>query len=138
MSSTGLESKHIESLQEQHSEIRKLTEVLTDPQRKADRRELLSRLHTLLARHFALEESKGYLAEELAIAPQLSHVAEGLRKEHEQILARVKKLEDSSRAGSTTDALVQAIDEAVSQLRDHESAENRLVQQALLDDEGGG
>ena len=130
--------KRVEKLQEQHSEIRKLTEDLVRGRSTNDTRELIARLDALLTRHFALEESDGYFAEELAIAPQLAHAAAGLLKEHQEILARVKQVGASSRAGSATDSLDQEVRDLVQQLNDHEAAENRLVQKVYLQDQGGG
>ena len=139
-------------LQEQHAEIHELIEQLergwadggsdappvrVDPNAFA----LLVRLENLLAAHFSLEEQGGYLADELLIAPRLGAMADRLVKQHAALKERIRRIHELAEApppqpdGRT---FTRAVRDFARQLHEHETAENRLIQEAYFDDLGGG
>ena len=144
---------HAMTLEEQHAEIRELIEQLKRrSSRLSDQDEpkavgsetlaILQKLEALLDDHFALEEKGKYLASALAIAPRLSETAARLLKQHGELLdqlrgiiQRITEAGPSSPAGST---LEKQIDRFADHLRNHDTAENQLVQAAYFDDHGGG
>ncbi len=99
-------------------------------------------LHGLLAEHFAEEENGGYLAQALAIAPQFTKEAGELQKQHGEVLDAIndfsRRLEMSE---PPFDSWQQARDEfegIIADLRQHERAENEIVQSAFETDVGTG
>jgi iron-sulfur cluster repair protein YtfE (RIC family) len=103
---------------------------------------LLVKLEHQLLEHFDYEEANGYLAEALAVAPRLTRRAKRLRGEHSHFLGRIRTLVNRTREtgespGSWT-ALATGVRKLTYELRFHELEENRLVQDAFMDDLGGG
>ena len=141
MSST---ETRIEALHEQHREIERLVLQLSRWSKTGvgPLTDTVARLDTLLEAHFALEEDGGYLDEELAISPHLAADAEHLLAQHDALLTSLREIAGLAavvqRAESVDDTLSKSIDEFVRQMNEHENRENRLVQDAHLDDEGGG
>lgn len=132
-----------ETLRAQHSEIREcIADLQAMPSGERKIRELLARLETLLRDHFELEERGGYLEEALTRAPQLSSTATRLVKEHGSLLGRIRDLHERARSTSADDlrdaAFAESVGQFAEQLHDHEIAENRLLQDAYLEDRGGG
>ena len=103
---------------------------------------LIAEAEQLLPAHFAFEEAGGYLSEALAVAPRLSRRAAALQRDHGKFAARFAKLATFARELRETDEgwdyLGVAIREFSRELRFHELEENQLVQEAFLDDLGGG
>jgi hypothetical protein len=102
---------------------------------------LIADADRLLNAHFAFEEAGGHLSDALAIAPRLSHRAARLRHDHRKFSARFAKLATFARGmrarDGSWDRLKAAIREFNEELRTHELEENRLIQEAFLDDLGG-
>jgi len=103
---------------------------------------LIAEVEQLLPAHFVSEEAGGYLSDALAIAPRLSKRAAVLQRDHRKFTARFAKLATFARELREVDEsweyLGVAIREFIRELRLHELEENRLVQEAFLDDLGGG
>jgi hypothetical protein len=96
-----------------------------------------------LRKHFAEEETdNGIFAKALAGAPRLERKVLALRKEHAPLALEVERiLQDAGYAGLAPDAWgkVAAKFSAFAQaLRHHETAENRLLSDAYLQDLGSG
>ncbi len=108
----------------------------------SDLLEFVADASQLLEAHFAFEEAGGYLSDVLAIAPRLSDRAARLQRDHDHLAARFSKLATYARGMRATyqnwKRLGMAIGEFTQDLRLHESEENRLIQEAFLDDLGGG
>ena len=103
---------------------------------------LIAEVEQFLPAHFAFEEAGGYLSDALSIAPRLSKRAALLQRDHRKFTARFAKLATFARQLREVDEsweyLGVAIREFIRELRLHELEENRLVQEAFLDDLGGG
>ncbi|MGH7194249.1 MAG: hemerythrin domain-containing protein [Candidatus Saccharimonadales bacterium] len=97
--------------------------------------EAIAALEEHLEHHFRVEEAGGYLEEALAVAPRFSDLAEKLLAEHPVLLARMAETTALARRATAEPVLVDALKKQVSELLGnlvvHETAENRIVQQAL-------
>jgi len=103
---------------------------------------LLRELEHLLPEHFEYEESGGYLAEALAVAPRLTRRAQRLRDEHSGFSAKLAALAARAREvgelPGSWKALATAVKKFTYELRHHELEENTLINEAFMDDLGGG
>ncbi len=103
---------------------------------------LIADADLLLRAHFAFEEAGGNLSEALAVAPRLAQRAAGLRRDHRRFTTRFARLATFARGMREGDEnwerLGVAIGDFNRELRLHDLDENRLVQEAYLDDLGGG
>ena len=122
--------------------IRRVTEHADGDDSQSELLQLIAEAEHLLPAHFAFEEAGGYLCDALAVAPRLSKRAAHLHRDHREFAARFALLAASAREPQKTDAswelLVIAIQEFTEELRLHELEENRLIQEAFVDDLGGG
>jgi hypothetical protein len=113
-------------------------EQLIEPLAGAHPGELCDCLGMLLSRleaHFRFEEHNGYMDAVLARAPQLARQVEGLRAEHVAMRQSLAALAGESRtAPAVNDALRQKVREWVGRVRDHETRENLLVEDAFNQD----
>lgn len=147
--------RHRESLRElesQHERLGALLSSLTlevgrlvssgSLETSAEILELFADLECRLPEHFEFEERGGYLSDTLAIAPRLSKRAQQLREDHDKFATWLTKLVASARRAGTAPrnwaALAARLHDFTQALRYHELEENRLIQEALMDDEGGG
>lgn len=100
----------------------------------------LGEIRQLLAAHFAAEEEGGYLAPALSAAPQFTRRAADLRHQHREFLRdldeMVVRLTSSPAQFPTWSDACREFDELLARLRDHEHAENEIVQTALELDTG--
>ena len=95
-----------------------------------------------LKRLMALEEEQGYMSTALASRPELSAEVAELRAEHDyfrtrlaRILSRIKRASPTDHEGFTR--LSGDILELLEKLDAHSKKETDLLQEALLQDEGG-
>jgi hemerythrin-like domain-containing protein len=95
-----------------------------------------------LARLFALEEYEGYMDVVLEERPNLANEIEALRTEHDQfrrtlhrMVSRLDRL--SSQEREVFDGLCSQLRELLKRLDEHHRKETALLQEALLQDEGG-
>lgn len=113
-----------------------------DPRAQAEALLLLERLRTDLQEHFAFEERGGYLAEESYSAPHAAPQIVELLREHGQFSAQLTRLAERAhgarRAPERWHSLRIAIRALAAAVQEHELAENRLVQQVMTEDHGGG
>ena len=105
----------------------------------------LGELRDQLATHFSLEEFFGYFDDAMDVAPWLSSQADVLRVQHESLFREICDLADDAekmlyreRSAVTLQQLSLAFQCFQSRLKDHEEAENDLIQQAFCDDVGVG
>ncbi len=103
---------------------------------------LLSELRDQLAFHFALEEAYGYFEDAIERAPHFHDLAGHLRDQHAELYMLAQRIAENS-ANVSHDAT--AVDEIAEQfvafdtaLKTHESAELRLILDALQVDVGVG
>lgn len=93
-----------------------------------------------LIEHFGLEEAKGYLQEIYAVAPRYAVPAERLLSEHAEVLLRMSAVAERARAsasaGAEWDRALTAFRAFAGRLREHEQAEDLLLQRALTEDIG--
>lgn len=102
---------------------------------------LLAHLERTLMRHFAAEERGGYLQDVLDAAPWLQRRVELLEGEHGALAAVLHRLCERVAGDAMPPdwSRVQAdLQRFATHLLEHENVENRMMQQALLDDLGGG
>ena len=102
----------------------------------------IERLELALPRHFAMEEGEsGFFAETLQACPGASRRLAALRSEHEPLATRLRALADAARwAGLSLEAwqcVAKDFQAFAEELRRHELAEDSVVAEALLTDEGG-
>jgi hypothetical protein len=95
-----------------------------------------------LKRLLSLEEAEGYMDVVLASRPELHEEVDRLRLEHEQFRGDLSRLLSRLRRVAPTDheAFAKASDELANllvRLEAHSTKETDLLQQALLQDEGG-
>jgi len=102
--------------------------------------ELLLELRALLETHFRHEEAGGLREVVLETAPRLLGRADALLQEHRDFLADVSGLVDDCR--SILEGPVRELRETVRAVSDrlgvHDTAENELLSEAVLDDIGTG
>ena len=124
----------------EHREIRVLLGELTAAGDLARTLDLLRRLRGVLETHFRHEEAGGLREVILETAPRLAGRADALLEEHREFLAEVGDLIEQCR--STLEGPVVEIRENVQVLSDrlagHDTAENELLSEAVLDDIGTG
>ena len=103
---------------------------------------LIAEVEQFLPAHFAFEEAGGYLSDALAIAPRLSKRAALLQRDHRKFTARFAMLaalaRDPKKTIASWELIVIAIREFTEELRQHEQDEDRLIQEAFIDDLVGG
>lgn len=99
----------------------------------------LARLQSELAEHFAHEERVGFLPEATAQAPRLTRRARKIISEHDLLRVQLSKVVGALARGSGNwTAVREDWDSFTSLLREHEKKENELINEAYLDDLGGG
>jgi hypothetical protein len=103
---------------------------------------ILRELESQLSAHFEYEEAGGYLAEALAVAPRLTRRAQRLRGEHswfsERLVALARRAREAGESRGSWAALATGVRRFTCTLRHHELEENQLIQDAFMDDLGGG
>jgi hypothetical protein len=118
--------------------LAQLERVTCSPQRRPLDEELL--LLRVIARevqaHFKLEERDGYMATVLKQAPQFTHAAQELLGEHRQLEASLAALIQEA-SGRPPDEVRAQVSEWVTRIRQHESRENQVVQEAYNRDAAG-
>jgi len=138
MSSAPQDPSSYDAVVEQH---RRLRELLSQIQTALDQRQigmaevgdLLARLGDQLIRHFALEESGGYLCEALLHAPQLVRRANDLLAQHPKMARQARSLAAEPVAAAGGDwwgETHQRFTAFAHELREHERREDRLLQEA--------
>jgi hypothetical protein len=107
--------------------------------------EMAMRLNSLrneLRAHFENEEAGGYLAAALAAAPEFAREAKELQAQHPQLLSAldqfIAQLQNNHPSVRTWDEARQRLEDFLLRLRDHEAAENTIVQAAFDNDLGAG
>ena len=132
---------YVEHLQHEHGHINQLlleighevTALVKANDRPAAINHLAKRLSDLrqqLQQHFAEEETGGCMEEAVARCPTLTESSNGILAEHPQLDQLLEKLVEQIRTASP--ANVQRDFQAfANQLREHEQAENRLLQMAF-------
>lgn len=101
-----------------------------------DRRRLIEELHEKLRIHFAAEEDEGYFGMVVSASPALSGQVTRLREEHEEFLSVVQRLLALAEAAPDREAFTDTLRGFLERFNAHERAENQLLQEFLLRDEG--
>jgi hypothetical protein len=128
----------------EHREMRQLVHALRDavnrnrPWSREVAREAVhavEAMQTHLRHHFAQEEAGGYLEQALAMAPRFNDEAQVLLAQHASMLKLIDQV-DQVAQGAIEDAelwpqVKLQVKELLRKLLAHESAENRIVQQAF-------
>ena len=98
-------------------------------------RQHLVALYALLVRHFAAEEEGGYMAEIVRDRPDLGRRTAKLQAEHASILRSFEHTLAMLPHASLS-VLEETVVELLGALGDHDEAERRLAEDALLQDLG--
>jgi hypothetical protein len=94
----------------------------------------LGSLQTHILEHFRFEEEGGYMAQVLKEEPQLRSAADELLEEHQQMAETLEGLiQEITKASGVRDAFRKKVKAWIKQIRQHESRENSLVQEAYYD-----
>ena len=100
----------------------------------------LKELRDHLRAHFEEEEADGYLAAALAAAPRFTHDAEYLRAQHRQFLDTLDRFTADLQATEphccNWEDARRRLEEFLTQLREHEAAENAIAHAAFGEDIG--
>lgn len=102
----------------------------------------LRALQRHLERLLSMEESEGYLHAVAVDKPNLSHRIDRLQNDHQALRRRVEELVPAvDRLEETQhqqlDAVCSQIDSLLHEVERHDHAEIKLLQDLMLDDEGG-
>lgn len=134
---------YVNAFRTEHHEMHKLAELLRetlDKQRSWSAAAASEAVHALkaltahLQEHFALEETGGYLEQSLAAAPRFSHDAARLLGEHGELLRRANEaivLAQGAKDEIAWEKLKSVVRSLLTALLAHETAENRIVQEAF-------
>jgi uncharacterized protein YciI len=92
----------------------------------------LEAVRAVLVEHFRFEEEDGYMAAVLQREPEMERKVEELRQQHRQLLAELDDLQSAAKdAGSIPAEFGDRVRFWVRHVREHESQENLLVQDAF-------
>ena len=86
--------------------------------------------------HFDYEERDGYMSEVILNAPHLTHKVKELVKDHGRLRSLFKELETLSYEDGPIQGFRDRIRAALEAVREHEQAENSLLQSYLVDELG--
>lgn len=145
MSRPSPDVETVEMIRQQHETLKELLgriEVALQQRRLsiAEVGDLLGQLGDQLVRHFALEESSGYLGEAMLHSPELVGRANALLAQHPKMTRKAQKLLseslDSPAAERWWDLTSQRLADFLAELREHERNENCLLQEAYTLDVG--
>ena len=134
-------NSHIDAVSQAHhalmSEIGKLEQAVQHPIELSppDLLERLLVIRQAVTDHFASEEQGGYFEDVLNRASHLARRLEQLRNDHRRLAASVDVLTDRARNARQVDReLVGQIKKWIDDLRQHESQENLLLDDAYNTD----
>jgi len=119
--------------------MRGLCDALSDENRpplvEIDR--LLNRFSADLSANFATEEQDGYFASLVAARPECDALVAHLHAEHVLLSDAIDTLRNRARTGRKNPQLGVLLGRTLDQFQAHERAENRLLQEFFLLDDGG-
>ena len=99
----------------------------------------LSQLQSELAEHFMEEELVGFLAHASTLEPRLTHRVRRILSQHDLLRVRLANVVSTLARGTASWGQVRECFEAfMALLLEHEERENELINEAHLDDLGGG
>jgi hypothetical protein len=139
------QSQTIEHIMQEHDalrdKVRRIHSVLAEPEpAQAESEKLLRDFLTALIVHFSNEENEGFFSEVTTRAPRLSDRAGRLCVEHRELLHEAEELCRFASAGSPSmpwwRELSSRCHDFSKRLMQHESEENKLLQEAHQSDIG--
>jgi hypothetical protein len=121
------------------SRLRRFSVVTGDerPEDDAELRDLLARFSEQLLEHFAAEEHEEYFGTLIADCPRLADPIARLRTEHREMMGAIVLLKSLVSSGDRLE-FASRLGNLLDQFLAHERAENLLLQEFFLRDEGGG
>ncbi len=136
------EHEHLHAVVDRiHAALGRCSDTAVDAAAIAAVREQITALRDQLQKHFAQEELGGYLEEALTRAPSLAPQATILQRQHAEFLTLASHmLSDAACCDPpqvTWVRLKADYEQFAKRLKAHESAENRLLQIAFNEDQGG-
>jgi hypothetical protein len=140
MTSPTRQHVHFEEIVEDHRRLRELLGLIGESLSRRDRSvyrltSLMESLEGHLLAHFEHEEHGGYLQDALTLAPHFSNRAVRLMREHTQFLQMVREMHDGIGDSAWEWEVVRdQFRSFAHRFLNHESEENRLVQDAMLRD----
>lgn len=135
-----------EAVLEDHAELEKIVERLrelcmalhTQPSSADLRAEsLIYEFEDLLIPHFAAEEAEEFFGSLATEEPRLLYRVERLQAEHVQIAEALDRIAEFARTRPAAQVLAARLTRLLDAFDAHEHAENELMQEFLLLDEGG-
>ena len=145
MSSPTPESRNFDPVLQGHRELHALLNAIHKALAEktatvAEVSDLIAQLGDRLVKHFAMEEDGGYFSEALLRAPQLVAKANQLLAQHPKICSQAKSLAVELQAAPTNEGwwtkTAQVFGEFRDELLRHERQEDRLIQDAYVQDVG--
>jgi hemerythrin len=103
---------------------------------RTDRRRLIEEFGERLSVHFAAEEDEGYFGMMASVSPALRAKVTRLREEHTEFLALVQRLLTLAEVAPDRKEFTETLQAFLERFNAHEHAENRLMQEFFLRDEG--
>ena len=134
-----------EDIRREHEELRELLGEIHQMLAKrleavANVSEMLASLGDHVETHFAEEETAGFFDDVTDRAPRLSDRIDALRRDHLELLATVRQLNEVAGSGDGSadwwERLESAFHEFSKDLMHHESAESEILIEAYTDDIG--
>jgi hemerythrin len=129
----------------EHANLHRILDRLRDLRTKVgdgraeprpDRRQLMQEFREQLCAHFAAEEDDGYFGMLVSASPALSTEVARLRREHEEFLLLVQRLVMLAESDGDREEFAVALSGFLDRFNAHEHAENLLLQEFFLRDEG--
>jgi len=127
----------------EHARLRETLALLTVDSSPPDARAADARFHELVERctdelieHFAAEEAEGYFGTLLSDCPRLSSTIMRLELEHEEMRREILDIRGLTRVPGKAQESDRRIRALVARVQAHERAENLLLQEFFLRDEG--
>jgi uncharacterized protein (UPF0335 family) len=120
--------------------LRALSDVLLEDRKPPDFEpaSLIEEFEDLLLIHFAAEEAEEFFGSLVTEEPRLLDRVARLQDEHAELAAAVDELLESCHSEAPRTQLAERIQRFLERLDAHECAENELMQELILIDEGGG
>ena len=140
----------IEKVLEEHRSITRLLQQILDILDRGleamvatgweELRRQTSDLASHLREHFRLEEEGGFMTPVLELQPTAAPAVEALMQEHHFILERLdsvrQQISDSASPRRTTENPMEALKRVIESLKNHERAEDALIQAVYAQDIG--
>ncbi len=141
MDRTTLSPKALDQIGEEHEILAQLYERILQsldagPRCLPATADLVDELAEKLALHFTHEEDGGYYSHVIDVAPWRANAVDALKQQHADLLTAIERIADGIRLARQSPiwwaAIQQEFAAFLRRCADHESRENRLVQEVYV------